>query len=60
MKCCESCIYGDYTNDICCACIGSKYTAKSVEEQSKNTTNNLEEFSKYETTKINYTYSCDK
>lgn len=33
MKCCNSCIHGDSTNNICHTCIGSKYEAKSVEEQ---------------------------
>ena len=42
MKCCESCIYGECTNDICCTRIGSKYTAKSVEKQSKNTSKVIE------------------
>lgn len=58
MKCCNSCIHGDSTNNICHTCIGSKYEAKSVEEQ--DTTNNLEDFLEREIKRMNYTHSCDK
>lgn len=58
MKCCNSCIHGDSTNNICHTCIGSKYEVKSVEEQ--DTTNNLDEFLEREIKRMNYTHSCDK